>query len=98
MSTLTKAAKGQECTAQIYPYCNGNSETTVFAHAPCEDKGMGIKGPDFWGCDACSACHDVLDRRKYTNITNVELREIFTRAIYRTIKRRIEQGLIKVPK
>lgn len=96
---LTQAARGQECTAQIHPYCNGNVETTVFAHAPCEDKGMGIKGPDWWGGDCCSGCHDVFDRRIYTNIPNIELREIFMRATYRTLKRRIEeQGLIKVPK
>jgi hypothetical protein len=95
---LTKAARGQECTAQIHPYCNGNTETTVFAHAPCEDKGMGIKGPSWWGCDACLCCHDVFDGRVITYIPREEILEIWHRAIYRTIKRRIEQGLIKVPK
>jgi hypothetical protein len=98
MSTLTKAAKGQECTAQIYPYCNGNSETTVFAHAPCEDKGMGIKGQDWWGADTCFNCHDILDGRVHTENWKSDITEIWNRAIFRTIKRRIEQGLIKVPK
>ena len=47
-SKLTKAAKGQECTIQLFPYCNFNPETTVFAHAPSEDKGMARKSPDWW--------------------------------------------------
>ena len=98
MSKLTKAAQGQECTAQIHPYCNGNIETTVFAHAPCEDKGMGIKGPDWWGADCCFNCHDILDGRVHTENWKSDITAIWHRAIYRTIKRRIEQGLIKVPK
>lgn len=97
-SKLTKAAQGQDCTAQIHPYCNGNSETTVFAHAPSEDKGMGIKSPNFWGADMCSDCHDCLDGRRSIAFYAGEKEEIWNRAIFRTIKRRIEQGLIKVAK
>jgi hypothetical protein len=93
---LTRAARGQECTVQLYPYCNGNPETTVLAHANSEDKGMGIKSPDWWGADACSACHDILDGRVRTDIPREEITAAHIRGIYRTIKRRIEQGVIKV--
>jgi len=96
-SKLTKAARGQECTIQIHPYCNGNSETTVLCHAPCVDKGTGIKGPDWWGADGCNTCHDIVDRRM--PVDDIEWEEIwgcFVAGVYRTIKRRIEQGLIKV--
>ena len=95
-SKLTKAAKGQECTIQIYPFCNGDPETTVFCHAPSEDKGMGIKSPDWWGADGCSDCHDIVDRRRIVSLSGNQIRNCFHRGIYRTIKRRIEQGLINI--
>lgn len=96
MSKLTKAARGQECTIQIYPYCNGNPETTVFCHAPSEDKGIGKKSPDIWGADGCSTCHDIVDGRRSVDIPAFEIYQCFVRGIYRTLKRRIEQGLIKL--
>ena len=96
-SKLTKAARGQGCTVQLFPYCNNNPETTVFAHAPSEGKGMAIKSPDWWGADCCSACHDILDGRKQVNdISAEEIKDCFQRGIYRTLQRRIQQGLIKL--
>jgi len=95
-SALTKAARGQECTIQIYPYCNGDPETTVFAHAPSEHKGMGLKSPDFWGADACSVCHDIVDGRRNTDIPADEIYRLHIRGVFRTIISRIEKGLIKV--
>lgn len=96
MSKLTKAARGQECTIQIYPYCNFNPETTVFAHAPSEDKCLSRKSPDWWGADSCSACHDIVDGRIRTDLAADEIYRCFMRGVFRTIKRRIEQGLISV--
>ena len=93
-SKLTKAARGQECTAEIVPYCNYNTETVVFCHAPSEDKGMGYKSPDHWGGDCCSSCHDVLDDRIKHNLSELEKLQIWLRVIFRTQRRRIEQGLI----
>lgn len=96
-SKLTKAARGQECTIQIHPYCNLNPETVVFCHAPSEDKGMGKKSPDWWGADGCSSCHDIVDGRTIKNdLWPKDILACFSRGIYRTIKRRIEQGLIKI--
>lgn len=97
MSKLTKAARGQECTIQIHPYCNMNPETTVFAHAPSEDKGMSKKSPDWWGAYACSDCHDIVDgRHRVNDIDPSDIDRCFLRGIYRTLKSRIEQGLIKI--
>lgn len=93
---LTKAARGQECTIQLFPYCNGNPETTVFCHAPSEAKGMGIKSPDWWGADGCSDCHDIVDGRRNVDVSNDEVQRCFTRGIFKTIERRIEAGLIAV--
>ncbi|GLS27755.1 nuclease domain-containing protein [Marinibactrum halimedae] len=96
-TALTKAARGQECTVQLYPYCNGNPETTVLAHAPSEMKGMGIKSPDYWGADCCSACHDIIDgRMQVKDISQDEIYRAHIRGVFRTLKRRIGQGLISV--
>lgn len=91
---LRDGAKGEQCTVQLHPYCNMDPSTTVFAHANCEDKGIGFKSPDWWGAYACSDCHDVLDGRKKTDIDKHEIDECFVRGIYRTLKRRIDQDLI----
>lgn len=93
---LTKAARGQECTIQLHPYCNGNPETTVFCHAPSEDKGMGIKSPDWWGADGCSDCHSIVDGRRNVDIPEPEVQRCFVRGIFSTIHRRIEQGIITI--
>jgi hypothetical protein len=95
-SKLTKAARGQECTIQLYPYCNGNIETTVFCHAPSDSKGMGIKSPDWWGADGCSDCHDIVDGRRSVDLPADEILRCHIRGVFSTIQRRIDQGLIKV--
>ena len=96
MSKLTKAARGQECTIQLFPYCTMNVEETVLAHAPSEDKCMSKKSPDWWGADACYACHQIVDGHRKSDIPNDEVYRDHIRGVFRTIKRRIEQGLIKV--
>jgi len=96
MSKLTKAARGQECTVQLYPYCCGDVETTVLAHAPSEDKCMSKKSPDWWGADCCYTCHQILDGHVKSDIPIDERYRAHIRGVFRTIKRRIEQGLINV--
>lgn len=96
MSKLTEAARNQTCTIQLYPWCNGNNETTVLCHAPCEDKGMGIKSPDWWGADGCSVCHDIVDGRKRVDLPSDEIYRAHIRGVYRTIRRRINQAVIKI--
>ena len=96
-SKLREAAKGQSCAINLFPHCNYDSTTTVLAHAPSEFKGMGNKSPDWWGADACSACHDIVDGRRHVDdITGFEIYRCHIRGVYRTIQRRVEQGLIDV--
>ncbi|WP_207855544.1 nuclease domain-containing protein [Pseudomonas sp. 79_C] len=56
-------ARGQDGTGRSPGTGNFNPETTVLAHLPCGQKGMGMKGCDTVEVYACSACHDVLDGR-----------------------------------
>ena len=95
MSKLRKFARGQECTVQLHPYCNMNPETTVLAHAPSEDKGIGKKSPDYWGAHCCSDCHDIVDYRRRVDIPNEEIYKAHIRGVYRTLKRAMEAGLIE---
>jgi hypothetical protein len=55
---------------------------------------MAIKSPDFWGADGCSACHDVVDGRMKTDIPRDYVYQAHIRGVFRTLKRRIQQGLI----
>ena len=65
MTPIRKAARGQECTLQIFDVCNCNPETTVLCHDNrlSSGKGMGLKAPDSEAVFGCSSCHDVLDGR-----------------------------------
>ena len=93
---LTKAARGQECTIQLHPYCNMNPETTVFCHAPSESKGMGIKSPNWWGAYGCSTCHDIVDGRRNVDIPDDEIFRCHIRGVFRTQQITINKGLVKV--
>ena len=95
-SKLTRAARGQECTVQLHPYCNMNPETTVLAHINSKRKGMGIKSPDHFGVFACSACHDIIDKRRYVDIDEMEIQKGILRGLYETWSIWIEMGLIKI--
>ena len=69
MSKITKAAEGRPCTIRL-PGCNGNPETSVWAHINSIrwGAGRGHKAPDICGAIACSNCHDIIDGRKKTNL------------------------------
>ena len=91
---LTRFARGKSCTINFYPHCSGNDEETVLAHAPCEDKGMSIKSPDWWGAHSCYTCHMILDGQiKSDDITPEEKYRGHMRGVYRTQKRVIEEGI-----
>lgn len=60
---LRDSARGQDCAVRIPGTCNFNPETTVLAHLPCGQKGIGMKGLDTVAVYACSACHDAIDGR-----------------------------------
>lgn len=93
-SKIRAAARGQTCTLRL-PGCNGDTETTVFAHAPSVDNGMGLKtAPDFWGAFACSHCHDVVDGRVPTSDQRILILERWLAGVYETQKRLLAAGLL----
>ena len=93
---LRDSARGEECTLRIHPYCNGNPETVVLCHLP-SGSGMGQKSPDWFAVYGCSACHDIIDKRKTVKITEeLDYLDILQGALFRTWERMIEKGLIKI--
>jgi hypothetical protein len=55
---------------------------------------MGIKSPDLLGAWACSACHDVVDRRVKTNIDIGEIRLAHLEGMVRTINQLVKEDKI----
>ena len=89
-------ARGQQCTMNIAGHCSYQEETVVFAHFPDESNGMGKKPDDISGGDCCSACHDVVDGRVHSEEFRWHKHVYLRRSQTRTIKRRIEQGILKL--
>ena len=93
-SKIRRAAQGQVCSLRL-PGCNGNPETTVFAHAPSLDNGMGLKAaPDWWGAFACSHCHDVVDGRVPNAETRALILERWLAGVFETQKKLFAMGLL----
>ncbi len=67
---VRESARGQDCTVRLIGICNFNPETTVLAHLPCGQKGMGMKGFDtvaihgFEGLYAITSDGQVLSAKK----------------------------------
>jgi hypothetical protein len=90
---LRDSARGQDCTLRIPGVCSFDSSTTVLAHLPCGQKGMGIKGPDMIAVFACSACHDRLDwRMKGGDIDGLDM----LRALAETQLKWLAMGLMTI--
>lgn len=88
-------ARGQGCTLRIAGVCTGNTETTVFAHIRDSHTGRSIKASDLSGCDACWACHEILDGRNGT-LDEVDWLFYALRGLQETLERRVEQGLLSL--
>jgi hypothetical protein len=89
MSRITAAARMRSCSVRL-PDCRNDRTTVVFAHAPSVDKGMGFKSPDWWGCFACSHCHDILDGRAGSLMNSAP---VWLSAIFETQKICFDEGL-----
>jgi hypothetical protein len=89
---LRASANGQECTVRLPGICNFNLSTTVLAHLPCGQKGMGMKGFDTVAVYACSACHDVIDGRASGDVDWSDM----PRAIAETHEALIRAGILTV--
>ena len=94
---LRDSARGEDCTLQIYPYCNGNPETVVLCHLP-SGSGMGQKSPDWFSAYGCSDCHSIIDGRttRIFNISKADIEGAKRMALFRTWERMIDKGLIKI--
>lgn len=90
---LRNAAKGEECTVQIFGVCIGGTETTVLAHLHDETFGRGQKADDTSAVFACFGCHDELDGRT-RKTAGQDLTWYKLRALQRTIRRLVEKGVI----
>jgi len=92
-SKIRKSARGEDCQVRIPEVCNGNPETTVFAHLG--GGGMGAKMPDLFGAYCCSDCHDLVDgRSQCSDISDASIKADFYDGIFRTQLILIEKGLI----
>lgn len=89
---VRESARGEQCTLRLPAICNWDTETTVLAHLPVGQKGMGMKTPDIFAVYACSSCHDALDRRIRAVVEHRDM----LRALAETQCRLIEKGLIRV--
>lgn len=93
-------AKGQPCQFRG-PTCNGDPETTVFAHlnGAAFGKGMGQKAHDIAGFDACFACHAYVDTGHGTRpqMTDAEFIAAQLAAVIRTMVNRARRHIIVVP-
>ena len=73
---LRKSAKGRPCLA-MFPWCNRNAETTVWAHSnqSRDGKGGSIKAHDCMGFYACSACNgpDQRERKEREAAENIAM-------------------------
>lgn len=95
---ITRSAKGQHCTVRLPGVCNGNPETVVLAHGngSAYDKGIGAKSRDWQAAYSCSACHDVVDRRRSTDLTRDQVELYFAHGVMRTQRILETKGLLVV--
>jgi len=94
---LRDSARGEDCTLQMYSYCNGDPEKVALCHVSTPvSSGMGLKAPDWYAVYACSNCHDVIDGRVHSEFGPGDIREFILDALFRTWERMIEKGLIKI--
>lgn len=93
-------AKGSLCTF-MGPTCNGNPETTVFAHlnGAAFGKGKGQKAHDIAGLDACFECHLYVDIGHGTKplMTEAEFNWHLLRGVVLTMVNRARRQIIIVP-
>lgn len=92
-----QAAKDQPCTLQIPGVCTGGGQTTVAAHIRDEHTGRSVKASDTSICDACFACHSVLDGQGNQQLSREEWLFYALRGIQRTIENRVRRGVMPLP-
>jgi hypothetical protein len=98
MSKIRESANGEQCQVRIPHHCNFDSRTTVWAHGngSAAGKGIGMKSHDLLGAYACSACHDVYDRRVPTPLPRAEIELFFWEGHARSLVILIHKGIIAI--
>ena len=99
---ILQAAKGEECLAQ-FPGCTGGGEDTCFRHLneSWAGKGTGQKADDIAGFISCQHCENL-----YAGLNPQMSAEdwlewaqnsywYICRAMYRTIRRLLDKGVLK---
>lgn len=86
-------AKDQTCVFQIPDVCVGGP--SVSCHLRDESFGRSQKADDVSVGDGCPACHDLMDGRSGV-LSREDWLFYALRALQRTIRRRIGQGLLKL--
>lgn len=87
---IRASARDEDCALRMIGTCSFDPATTVLAHLPCGQKGMGMKSPDNMAVYACSRCHDVLDGRAKGEIDWLDV----LRALAETQSTLISKGLM----
>jgi hypothetical protein len=98
---LTQSAKKYDgtmepCTLRLPGVCLPSSETVVLVHMPGSGKGTGTKENDLHSAYGCMACHDVVDRRRQSDLTDAIILDACLRGLSETQVRFIEKGLLSV--
>lgn len=84
---LRRLARGRECQVRIPGVCNSNPETTVLAHIRLGGVGgMGMKPPDICGVHACASCHDLIDGRRSSELTQMARESYILHGLLRTLE------------
>ena len=95
-NAIRRSAQGKPCTLNIAHVCNYNHETTVFSHFRLPGMAGGsLKPSDVLGAYACSACHDVIDGRKKSKLSEEDKYFYMMRGLVRTHESMYADGIIK---
>lgn len=95
MNSLTKHARGEDCTIRLPQVCNHNPETVVACHIPGVRFGHGVAIKTGFFAFGCSSCHDVTDgRAKAAHLTREEIRIAHLEGVLETQMKLKAKGLL----
>ena len=87
----------RSCTLE-FEVCNHDPETTVSCHIHDEHFGMSQKADDTSTVHGCSECHRYMDQGGWIGrISQTVLLRHILRAVFRTLRNRIDRGIVIVP-
>ena len=89
----TRSAEGKECQIRLEG-CLFSNDTTVLAHL--NGAGMGIKSLNIHGAYACSNCHDIVDGRQRSSLSQKQIELDHLRGVIRTQIIMVKEGILKL--